>query len=145
MKLWNSNALGMKEDVIKLLSSKTSKEWETNLEHFLEKASTNTTFLNSLTLLLNTQSYSRLLFNNFLEKVWKNLQLPNKKDQEKTLYLMHELQFKIHQLEKELKLLRLQQHAGGGNRSAEKIQVKDTSNISILKTKKTAATAENLV
>lgn len=145
MKLWNSLQLGMKEDIIKLLSSKTSKEWEANLEQFLEKASINPTFLNSLTLLLNTQSYSRLLFNSFLEKLWKNLQLPNKKDQEKTLYLMHELQFKIHQLEKELKMLRLQQHAGNGSRNPEKIPIKDASNISILKTKKTAAAAESLV
>lgn len=144
MKLLSAFQSGTKEDLIKLLSSKTSKEWETNLEHLLEKASTNTTFLNSLTLILNTQSYSRLLFNNFLEKIWKNLQLPNKKDQEKTLYLMHELQFKIHQLEKELKLLRLQQHTGGGSRPTEKISTKETSHISILKTKKSAA-AENMV
>lgn len=144
MKLWNAFQSGTKEDLIKLLSSKTSKEWESNLEHLLEKASTNTTFLNSLTLILNTQSYSRLLFNNFLEKIWKNLQLPNKKDQEKTLYLMHELQFKIHQLEKELKMLRLQQHSGSGSRPVEKIPRKEASNISILKTKKSAA-AENLV
>lgn len=142
---WNSFQGLLKEDLNKLLSSKTTKEWETNLEQFLEKVSTNPTFLNSLTLLLNTQSYSKLLFNSFMEKIWKNLQLPNKRDQERTLYLIHELQFKIHQIEKELKQLRLQQqYAQQNTKNSDRMQLNDNSNISILKTKK-AASATNLV
>lgn len=145
MKKWNSLQLLIKEDLNKLLSSKTTKEWESNLEQLLEKVSTNATFLNSLTLILNTQSYSKLLFNSFMEKMWKSLQLPNKKDQERTLYLMHELQFKIHLLEKELKQIRLQQQYANQNaKNSERMQIKDNSNISILKTKK-AASASNLV
>ncbi|NUM57962.1 MAG: hypothetical protein HUU56_04980 [Bdellovibrionaceae bacterium] len=91
------------DELKKIANSKSSKEVEKHLENLLEMISTHPFFLNSLSLVLNTQSLSKLMMNQTLEKIWKSLQLPNKKDQEKTLYLIHELQFKIHQLEKELK------------------------------------------
>jgi len=134
----------LKDEVKELLNSKTTKEWEHNLEKLLEKASTNSFVLNSLSFVLNTQSASKILFSSTLEKLWKNLQLPNKKDQEKTLYLMHEMQFKIHQLEKELKQQRIK------TQMAQQIRKQDVPNItdnhiSVLKTKKTTSNLTNIV
>lgn len=95
-----------KTDLKSLLSSKTTKEFETKLESILEKLSTNPQLLNTLSVILNTQSQIKSLVNFSFEKLWKNVQLPNKKDQERTLYMLHELQFKIHQMEKEVSRLK---------------------------------------
>lgn len=95
-----------KTDVKNLLSSKSTKEFELKMEAILEKLSTNPQLLNTLSILLNTQSQLKSLVNFGFEKLWKNIQLPNKKDQERTLYMLHELQFKIHQMEKEVTRLK---------------------------------------
>lgn len=92
----------MLSELTHLLSSKSSKEFEQKMEVILEKLSTNSQLLNALSFLLNTQAQAKSLVNFSFEKLWKNIQLPNKKDQERTLYLLHELQFKIHQIEKEM-------------------------------------------
>ncbi len=95
-----------KTDMKNLLSSKSTKEFELKMEVILEKLSTNPQLLNTLSILLNTQSQLKSLMNFGFEKLWKNIQLPNKKDQERTLYMLHELQFKIHQMEKEVSRLK---------------------------------------
>lgn len=95
-----------KTELSNLLSSKTTKEFETKMESILERLSTNPQLLNTLSIILNTQSQLKSLVNFSFEKLWKNVQLPNKKDQERTLYMLHELQFKIHQMEKEVSKLK---------------------------------------
>tara|TARA_B110001454_G_C12723232_1_gene436021 strand:+ start:25923 stop:26363 length:441 start_codon:yes stop_codon:yes gene_type:complete len=99
-----------KTEMSNLLSSKSTKEFELKMEAILEKLSTNPQLLNTLSIVLNTQSQIKSLVNFSFEKLWKNVQLPNKKDQERTLYMLHELQFKIHQMEKEV--LRLKRPYG---------------------------------
>lgn len=99
---WIEHLQSAKNDLTQLTSSKTNKEFEVQMEAILEKLTTNPQFLSSLALLLNTQSQIKSLVNFSFEKIWKNIQLPNKKDQERTLYLLHELQFKLHQVEKEV-------------------------------------------
>ena len=99
---WMDQLQNAKIELNLLASSKTSKEFEQKMEAMLEKLSTNPQFLSALSLLLNTQSQLKSFMNFTFEKIWKNIQLPNKKDQERTLYLLHELQFKIHQVEKEM-------------------------------------------
>lgn len=89
-----------------LSKSKTAKEFEQKLETLLEKLSTNPRILNSLSLALNTQAHIKSLVNFGFEKLWKGVQLPNKKDQERTLYLLHELQFKLHLMEKDITRLK---------------------------------------
>ncbi len=106
MAKWMDQLQNAKMDLTNLMSSKTSKEFEQKMEAMLEKLSTNPQFLNALSLLLNTQSQLKSFMNFSFEKIWRNIQLPNKKDQERTLYLLHELQFKIHQVEKEMIRLR---------------------------------------
>ncbi len=93
-------------DLKHLAESKTPKEFEQKIEALLEKLSTNPQVLNSLSLALNTQAHIKSLVNFGFEKLWKNIQLPNKKDQERTLYVLHELQFKLHQMEKEITRLK---------------------------------------
>lgn len=95
-----------KAEMTQLLSSKSTREFEVKMETILEKLSTNPQLLNTLSLLLNTQAQVKSLVNFGFEKLWKNVQLPNKKDQERTLYMLHELQFKIHQMEKEVSRLK---------------------------------------
>ena len=102
---WNEQFQTAKDDLKKLSSSKSVKEFEKNMEIILEKLSTNPQFLNALSLILNTQSQIKSLMNYSFERLWKNLQLPNKKDQERTLYLLHEMQFKIHQMQKDMNRL----------------------------------------
>lgn len=99
---WIEQLQVAKKDLQTLAASKTSKEFEQKVEALLEKLSTNPQFLSALSLLLNTQSQIKSFVNFSFEKLWKNIQLPNKKDQERTLYLLHELHFKIHQMEKEV-------------------------------------------
>lgn len=134
----------IKDELLKLINAKTTKEWEQNLESLLEKISTNSLFLNTLSLVLNTHSFSKLILNNFLEKLWKNLQLPNKKDQERTLYLIHELQFKIHQLEKEIKKQNLKTKTTiSPINSTQANKIPDTA-LSLLKTQKSPNNITNL-
>ncbi|MBL7545351.1 MAG: hypothetical protein JNL11_16145 [Bdellovibrionaceae bacterium] len=95
---WMEQIQTVKSELQQLATVKTTKD----LEQVLEKLSTNPQLLNTLSIVLNTQSQIKSLVNFSFEKLWKNLQLPNKKDQERTLYLLHELQFKIHQMEKEM-------------------------------------------
>jgi hypothetical protein len=103
---WMEQIQLVKTDLKTLIDAKSTKEFQQNLEQILEKLSTNPQVLNTLSLTLNTQSHLKSLTNFGFEKLWKGLQLPNKKDQERTLYLLHELQFKIHQMEKEVTRLR---------------------------------------
>jgi len=103
---WMDQLQLAKTDMKNLLSSKSTKEFELKMEVILEKLSTNPQLLNTLSILLNTQSQLKSLMNFGFEKLWKNIQLPNKKDQERTLYMLHELQFKIHQMEKEVSRLK---------------------------------------
>lgn len=95
-----------KTELSNLLASKTTKEFELKMESILERLSTNHQLLNALSIVLNTQSQFKSFVNFSFEKLWKNMQLPNKKDQERTLYMLHELQFKIHQMEKEVSKIR---------------------------------------
>lgn len=103
---WMEQFQTIRTDLVHLMSAKTSKDLEQRMEALLEKISTNPNVINSLSLALNTQSQVKSAINFGFEKLWKNIQLPNKKDQERTLYILHELQFKIHEMEKEVTKLR---------------------------------------
>jgi hypothetical protein len=125
-----------------LLDAKSTKEFQQNLEQILEKLSTNPQILNTLSLTLNTQSHLKSLANFGFEKLWKGLQLPNKKDQERTLYLLHELQFKIHQMEKEVTRLR---KPNLNNVSPIHQKQPEARSINIVAKQKNPATANKLV
>jgi len=81
---------------------KNEKTFEKQFEQGLEKLMTHPLFMESMSILLNLNSYRRIFFKESLSKLWKTLELPNKHDQEKTLFLMAELQHKIMKLEREL-------------------------------------------
>jgi hypothetical protein len=72
------------------------------LDTAIDSVTTNRLFLEGMSTLLNLNSYSRIATKKGLRGLWKALELPNKYDQEKTLYLVSELQFKIQRLEKQL-------------------------------------------
>lgn len=107
---WINQVQTVRVELQKMWSAKTPKELEQTLETFFEKLSTSPNFLNVLSLALNTQSYAKSFINDSFETVWKNIQLPNKKDQERTLYLLHDLQFKISQIERNIDSLKKATH-----------------------------------
>ncbi|MCM2277410.1 MAG: hypothetical protein NDJ89_04985 [Oligoflexia bacterium] len=79
---------------------------EKSLDHKLEKLFSNPAFLGSISLLLNANSYRKLATNFALRQVWKALQLPNKRDQERTLHLIQELSHRIDILKDKLDRVR---------------------------------------
>lgn len=130
-----------KTDVKNLITSKSTKEFELKMEAILEKLSTNPQLLNTLSILLNTQSQFKSLVNFGFETLWKNVQLPNKKDQERTLYMLHELQFKIHQMEKEVSRLKRPY----GDVSGLNQKTTEARSITVLDKRKTDQTISKLV
>ncbi len=139
---WMDQLQNAKTDLKLLASSKNSKEFEQKMEAMLEKLSTNPQFLSALSLLLNTQSQLKSFMNFSFEKIWKNIQLPNKKDQERTLYLLHELQYKIHQVEKEMARLRALPSSELVNRKERQTE---TRPITVLNKQKTDMPVSKLV
>jgi len=83
---------------------KTNQEinFEKQIESALEKLMTHPLFLETVSFMLNLNSYKRIFLRQNLSRLWKSLELPNKHDQEKTLFLISDLQHKIMRLEREL-------------------------------------------
>ncbi|MCM2323930.1 MAG: hypothetical protein NDJ90_11780 [Oligoflexia bacterium] len=75
---------------------------EKTIDKNLEKLFANPAFLQSISMMLNANSYRKILVNFALTQIWKSLQLPNKRDQERTLHLIHELNHRIDTLKEEI-------------------------------------------
>lgn len=88
--------------------SQPKKDLTQEIEEFLDQVTTHPLFLNGVSSLLNFNSYRKILIKKTMQQIWRSLELPNKQDQEKTLYLVSELQFKIQKLEKQLAQARAQ-------------------------------------
>lgn len=82
--------------------NQVKKDLSQDIEAFLDKVTTHPLFLEGVSSLLNLNSYRKLFLKRSMQTIWKTLELPNKRDQEKTLYLVTELQYQIQKLEKEL-------------------------------------------
>lgn len=84
---------------------------EASVEKKLEQLTTHPLFLKSVATLIDLNSNRILLTKKLLRHLWQQLELPVRKDQEKTLYLVQELQFHVQKLEAELQQLRTQKNA----------------------------------
>jgi len=82
------------------------EEIEKNLDEKLEKVLKNPVFLQAVGTALNLNSYRKAWMNQTLIAGWKMLQLPNKRDQERTLHLINELHHRVAELEAKLELER---------------------------------------
>lgn len=85
---------------------RTFNDLEKDIDVSLEKLVTHPTFLKTVGTVLNLNSYRKILMNRALTAGWKFLQLPNKRDQERTLHLINELHHKIAELEARLEVTR---------------------------------------
>lgn len=83
---------------------KNVAELESRLDRILEKVFSHPAFLTGVCTLINLNSYRKLWINRGLTQAWKALQLPNKRDQERTLHLINELHHRISELEEILDL-----------------------------------------
>lgn len=84
------------------MDKKINHRLEHQIEEILEKLTTHPIFLKSVSFILNYQSNQKILTRSVLNRVLKLVGIPNKLDQERTLYLVHELQHRIYELEKKL-------------------------------------------
>lgn len=78
------------------------EQFEKGLDENLEKVLKNPIFLQAVGTALNLNSYRKSWMNQALTTSWKLLQLPNKRDQERTLHLINELHHRIAELETKL-------------------------------------------
>jgi hypothetical protein len=78
------------------------EQFEKGLDENLEKVLKNPLFLQAVGTALNLNSYRKAWMNQALTSGWKLLQLPNKRDQERTLHLINELHHRIAELEAKL-------------------------------------------
>lgn len=90
---------------------------EKQMEQVLEDITSHPIFLKSVSLLLNLGATRKTLTRSVLHRILKSFELPNKFDQERTIYLINELQYRIVELERNLQL------ATSKNQSARKSNV----------------------
>jgi hypothetical protein len=81
-------------------------QFEKDLDEKLEKVLGNPLFLQAVGTALNFNSYRKIWTDQALMAGWKLLQLPNKRDQERTLHLINELHHRIAELEAKLEATR---------------------------------------
>lgn len=81
-------------------------QFEKDLDEKLEKVLGNPLFLQAVGTALNLNSYRKIWMDQALMAGWKFLQLPNKRDQERTLHLINELHHRIAELEAKLEAAR---------------------------------------
>lgn len=78
------------------------EQFEKGLDENLDKVLKNPVFLQAVGTALNLNSYRKAWMNQALTAGWKLLQLPNKRDQERTLHLINELHHRVAELETKL-------------------------------------------
>lgn len=113
---------------------KSMGELESRMDRLLEKVFSHPAFLQGVGTVLNLNSYRKLWVNRCLTVAWKSLQLPNKRDQERTLHLINELHHRIAELEEKLAprkhdTIRVQRAASGPAGSGRKKKIRKDAEI----------------
>lgn len=75
---------------------------EKDFDRMLDLWVTHPYFLKSINLALRLNVYRKLFVKKSLQNLWKSLELPNQKDQMKTMAMMQELEMRLFDLEKKL-------------------------------------------
>jgi len=78
------------------------------IEYVFLKITTHPLFLGGVGVALNATSYRKLIQKRILQSFWGSLELPNRGEQEKALYLLSELEARLARLEKRLKTQQIQ-------------------------------------
>lgn len=92
--------------------------WERNTSAYFEKFLRNPNVLESLGQVMNAGYKNKIYVDKTLHAMWKNLGLPNKRDQERTLHLLNELHSRIHDLEDQLATLKQKNHEATAGENA---------------------------
>ena len=98
------------------------KGFEAQVENYLDRLFTNETFLSMMAMALNINSARKVFIKKTMHSLWKSMQLPNKVDQDRTIYMVNELQFRLAQMEE--RLMDMQKEKGEKNRSQAKTRSK---------------------
>jgi hypothetical protein len=110
--------------------------WEKRTSEYFERLLRNPAFLNSMGGVMNSGYRNKILFDRAMGAVWRNLNLPNKQDQERTLHLLNELHSRIYDLEE--KLARIKEESERDERASADGQAKGRSRRSAASDLKTA-------
>jgi hypothetical protein len=76
--------------------------WEKRTSEYFERLLRSPGFLNTMGGVMNSGYRNKIFVDRALSAVWRNLNLPNKQDQERTLHLLNELHSRIYDLEERL-------------------------------------------
>ncbi len=98
-----------------LLIDQLFSTWEKNTSAYFEKLLRNPNILETLGQVMNAGYKNKIYVDKTLHAMWKNLGLPNKRDQERTLHLLNELHSRIHDLEDQLTTLKQKNHEATPN------------------------------
>jgi len=79
------------------------------IEQIFLKITTHPLFLGGVGVALNLSAYRKLIRKKLLQSLWLGLELPNRLEQEKILYLLSELEARLARLERRLTLQNLNQ------------------------------------
>lgn len=98
--------------------------WEKRTSDYFERLMRNPTFLNAMGGMMNAGYKNKIIVDKTLSALWKNLNLPNKRDQERTLHLLNELHSRIFDLEERLEKIHggavSPDHSDGTSKDGEK-------------------------
>jgi hypothetical protein len=84
------------------LTERLFETWEKRTSEYCERLLRNPALLSAVGGLLTSGYKNKILIDKTLTAFWKNLNLPNKRDQERTLHLLNELHSRIFDLEERL-------------------------------------------
>lgn len=99
--LTDENGVFMKNGILQIFEQQLEKKIETSLE----KLTTHPYFLKSVSQIINLNSKRMILAQKAMQYMVQKAELPLKKDQDKMLFLLQEMQFHIQRLENEIKHL----------------------------------------
>lgn len=81
---------------------KRAQRVEELLERSMDTVISHPAFLNAVSTMINVNSYRKIWFRKTMEAVWRDLELPARREQEKLLNHIEELTVRIKKLELEL-------------------------------------------
>lgn len=85
---------------------KRAQHVEEMLERSIDTITSHPAFLSAVSTMLNVNSYRKIWVRKTLEALWKDLELPVRREQEKLLSSIEELTMRIRRLELELQMER---------------------------------------
>lgn len=85
---------------------KRAQRVEELLERSMDSVTSHPAFLNAVSTMLNVNSYRKIWFRKSMEAIWRDLELPVRREQEKMMNQIEELNVRIKKLEMDLEIER---------------------------------------